>query len=260
MTANLQVLAQAPLLPDMLGAYDRLVGSVGDAPFDKVAANAIRDIIAVDRLYFFDIQGPCKSRVFYAEYETANPPTTIDMYSRQYLPVDPILQATRIADNQNMVMLRTEPRDIAHPQYKRALESAEIVERVSIVRRSKKNCVCLNVARRARLGKFKPNELSRLFNLAWFMLPLVARHATLKRGGKERALTVTELEHRFRDLGAGLPQRELEVCARAAYGMSVEAAALDMNIGRASILTYRKRAYARLGVTSANELCKIVMR
>jgi DNA-binding CsgD family transcriptional regulator len=42
--------------------------------------------------------------------------------------------------------------------------------------------------------------------------------------------------------------------------MSVEAAALDMNIGRASVLTYRKRAYARLGVSSANELCKIVMK
>lgn len=63
----------------------------------------------------------------------------------------------------------------------------------------------------------------------------------------------------FHHLGAGLPHRELEVCARAAYGMSVEATALDLKLGRASVLTYRKRAYARLGVSSANELCKIIM-
>ena len=113
MTTNLQVLAQAPLLPEVLDVYDRLVASVGASAFDKVAATAIRDVSAVDRLYLFDIQGPCTSRVFYAEYETAGPPTAEDLYLRQYLPVDPILQATRIADNRNMVMLRTEPQDIA---------------------------------------------------------------------------------------------------------------------------------------------------
>ena len=259
-TTNLQVLAQAPLLPEVLDVYDRLVASVGASAFDKVAATAIRDVIAVDRLYLFDIQGPCTSRVFYAEYETAGPPTAEDLYLRQYLPVDPILQATRIADNRNMVMLRTEPQDIAHPRYKRALQAAEIVERVSIVRRGVKHCVCLNVARRTRLGKFKRYELSRLFNLAWFMLPLVARHATLRLKDADCKLTVAELEDRFHDLGAGLPQREMEVCARAVYGMTVEGAALDLNIGRASVLTYRKRAYARLGATCANELCKIVLK
>lgn len=36
-----------------------------------------------------------------------------------------------------------------------------------------------------------------------------------------------------------------QVCARAALGMSVEATALELGIGKTSVLTYRQRAYQR---------------
>ena len=49
-----------------------------------------------------------------------------------------------------------------------------------------------------------------------------------------------------------------EVCARAAIGMSVEATALDLGIGKSSVLTYRQRAYQRLQVTSPFELSSLV--
>jgi DNA-binding CsgD family transcriptional regulator len=40
--------------------------------------------------------------------------------------------------------------------------------------------------------------------------------------------------------------------------MSVEATALELGIGKTSVLTYRQRAYQRLRVTSALELCALV--
>ena len=40
--------------------------------------------------------------------------------------------------------------------------------------------------------------------------------------------------------------------------MSVEATALDLGIGKTSVLTYRQRAYQRLKVTSPFELCALV--
>ena len=64
-----------------------------------------------------------------------------------------------------------------------------------------------------------------------------------------------ELEERFADRCAGLTARERQVCARAALGLSVEATALELGIGKTSVLTYRQRAYQRLGVTSPFELC-----
>jgi len=55
-----------------------------------------------------------------------------------------------------------------------------------------------------------------------------------------------------------LTRREREVCARAAVGMTVEATALDLGISRTTVLTYRQRAYARLGVTSPIELRALI--
>jgi DNA-binding CsgD family transcriptional regulator len=71
---------------------------------------------------------------------------------------------------------------------------------------------------------------------------------------------VSELEGRFARLFPDLTGRERQTCARAAIGMTAEGAALDLGIATSSILTYRKRAYRRLGVTSAYELARLVMR
>jgi len=47
---------------------------------------------------------------------------------------------------------------------------------------------------------------------------------------------------------------EAAVCARIVTGYSNEAIALDLGISFHSVRTYRKRAYAKLNVTSQNEL------
>jgi DNA-binding CsgD family transcriptional regulator len=40
--------------------------------------------------------------------------------------------------------------------------------------------------------------------------------------------------------------------------MSVEATAVELGIGKTSVLTYRQRAYQRLRVTSPIDLCALV--
>jgi DNA-binding CsgD family transcriptional regulator len=259
--AELQRIAETPLPPELLAAYDSVVGAVGGALFDRAAAAAIRSIIDVDRLYLFDIEGPNASRVLFSEHETAQRPTPHDLYVGKYLPLDPILVALEAANAADeMVLLRVGPQDIIQPGYRKALENADIVERISIVRRGEERWRCLNVARRTPKGRFTPDELDRLATFTRFLLPLIGRHEALTVSGAAFGLTVAQLEDRFWALQMGLSPREIEVSARAAYGMTVEGAALDLNIARATVLTYRKRAYQRLGVTSANELAKLVMR
>jgi DNA-binding CsgD family transcriptional regulator len=53
-----------------------------------------------------------------------------------------------------------------------------------------------------------------------------------------------------------LTARECEVCARIVYGMSMKEIARDLNISAESGITYRKRAYLRLRVTSRSELLR----
>ena len=59
---------------------------------------------------------------------------------------------------------------------------------------------------------------------------------------------------------ATLTGREKEVCLRILSGFSSEAIAAELGISLHSTLTYRKRAYERLGISSQSELFAIVLR
>jgi len=59
---------------------------------------------------------------------------------------------------------------------------------------------------------------------------------------------------------AMLTGREKEVCLGILSGLSSEAIAAELGIGLHSALTYRKRAYDRLGISSQNELFAIALR
>ena len=59
---------------------------------------------------------------------------------------------------------------------------------------------------------------------------------------------------------AALTPREREVCCRILSGLSSEAISQELGISLHSTLTYRKRAYQRLGISSQGELFGIVLR
>lgn len=57
-----------------------------------------------------------------------------------------------------------------------------------------------------------------------------------------------------------LPLREAEVCAAIILGLSTEGIALTLGIASGTVQTYRKRAYARLQISSQNELMRLVLQ
>lgn len=65
---------------------------------------------------------------------------------------------------------------------------------------------------------------------------------------------VNIFQRRLYLLEVGLTERERKVCALALAGVSIEGSAYELGIKKSSVITYRKRAYARLGISSLNEL------
>jgi len=66
-------------------------------------------------------------------------------------------------------------------------------------------------------------------------------------------------QRRLMDAGLGLSRREIEVCALIARGYTSEGIALELGISINTVLTFRKRAYARLRISSQNELMRLIM-
>jgi len=114
----------------------------------------------------------------------------------------------------------------------------------------------MNVSRHRSSGVFSDRELDALIGLACLALPMLPLN---RRRPESRFPCTAEVKLRLALLYPCLTQREQEVCARATMGMSVEATALDLGIAKTSVMTYRKRSYQRLGITSVQELCALVL-
>ena len=71
--------------------------------------------------------------------------------------------------------------------------------------------------------------------------------------------TLPAFRARLAAVAPSLSARERDVCALIASGLTSEGIALELGVGINTVLTYRKRAYARLGISSQNELMRILM-
>lgn len=108
-------------------------------------------------------------------------------------------------------------------------------------------------------GFFSQPERLVIRSLADTLISCVAKHHdVLVRDSSLCALfaSVEELASSFAGIPVRLTARECEVCARIVYGMSMKEIARDLNISAESGVTYRKRAYLRLRVTSRSELLR----
>src|SRR5690606_30210127 len=102
---------------------------------------------------------------------------------------------------------------------RRFYDEAEIIERVSIIQRCENSWRGMNVARHFSEGEFGDRELAALAGLASLVLPMMSVGLSAQR---PQRLDVMQLDDRFARRHPALTQRERQVCARAAIGMSVE--------------------------------------
>lgn len=248
-----------PLSATVLRAYETVLGARSGPGFDAAIVDSFRASLAWERLYIFDGARIEAANLRLARYEPSLAPL-VPLYVREYLHSDPIRFAAAAFDGRtHAVALRLAPADIAEEGYRRAFfEDREIVERVSVLQRTERGWRGINIARHRRAGPCSHADMSRLAALAQLILPIVDYRRDGQGSGSWRD-SLSDVETRFRQDFPQLTDRERQVCARAAVGMSVEATALDLGIARTSVLTYRRRAYSRLGVNSPYGLAALVL-
>lgn len=116
-------------------------------------------------------------------------------------------------------------------------------------------CFYVNFYRIASQGRFGDEQRQRLEAIAPAIAASVARHF---QGSATPDQTLATLFATRAPLSALTP-RERDVCRRILSGLSSEAISQALGISLHSTLTYRKRAYDRLGISSQSELFAIVL-
>jgi DNA-binding CsgD family transcriptional regulator len=150
--------------------------------------------------------------------------------------------------------------DIEDPQYHHCFELTHVRERVSLFSWIGDDLYQLSAFRGPRMSRFTTTEMHYFAALAEMLLITAQKHEMLleHRRGLPHHLDIKGIERLLQMRSPALSAREREVCARAVVGKTIEGTSLDLNIRRTSVITYRQRAYQKLGISRTNELVALL--
>lgn len=155
-------------------------------------------------------------------------------------------------------LVRTVASEISQDEYKYSCyTSVNLGERVCVSVGAPEECTRLNFYCQSG-RRFTDRDLDNVAAWSGIFISLLLKHASLApdetdaRGSGYKAALARH--------PARLPERELEVCDGILQGISSEGIALKLGVSINTVRTYRKRAYARLGISSQNELMRLAER
>lgn len=173
-------------------------------------------------------------------------------YTSQFHGFDPVVKmVTASADREGMLARRVAASEIRESDYRhQCFEKPLFSEKWSFARWRGDRFYVLSFYRRSDREQAEAEALATLADMA---LPVLRKHGELIAPEAETPL-VDRLLDGLKTHYPALTEREREVCARTLAGMTAEAIALDLGVKPSTVLTYRRRAYERFGISSANQL------
>lgn len=174
--------------------------------------------------------------------------------------VDPSLSEVKRRPVDQTCVVKMEANDIKDRQYRNCFELTRVNERLSFFARFGSDLVQLSVYSGFRRRSFSAVEVSQFAALANLIVASSSKHEMLwdRLSVAPGYLDLAAIELRLAYIEDGLSDRERQVCARAAAGKTIEETAIDLGIERTSVITYRQRAYRKLGISRQNELVALI--
>ncbi len=234
-----------------------LISSLGTLQFETSFMTLARELCNCEHVTIFSRSNASPPQVLLA---ANNGPSQIAhdvarKYIAHYWQLDPVLrvanknEATMLVELQN---LEIDDGDYRHDCYM----SVGLDRRLSLLQRISHETVQINAY--SKRGSNRPtHSMLEIASKLEALFALVLKHRDL--ASPSSTSFADTFRRRLRAACPSLPDRELEVCVSIARGLSSEAMAIEWGISVNTVLTYRKRAYTRLNITSHNELMRLVI-
>lgn len=259
-------------LPDWLDQITGVAASLGEDGFEANLMALLNRLLPVDHctVFTFDPDGQAGHLFTSSKMPEAKAETLAREYVSGYYADDPNYQAARqIGADETEPRLALAPLDEAdryNRDYRqRFFEQSDLIDKAAAMTRLPEGVVYCSFYRMGGSEKFSGADRARLARVLPLVTSLIGAHYRLRTsagikgasaaprpGGAQSVVhsVIGRAEPPF----DRLTDREREVCARILLGYTSEAIGLDLDIAPTSVATYRKRAYARLGIASQNEL------
>jgi DNA-binding CsgD family transcriptional regulator len=177
--------------------------------------------------------------------------------------LDPALTTASKQLREPLLVNKMDIDDIPDPRYRRCFELTGVTERLSLYSRYASDLYQLSIYRTAKArSTASAPEIKHFTALASLIMITGLKHEMLRVSERVSSpeMGLGEIESRLQSLPEQLSERECQVCARAAIGRTIERTAAELDIKSSSVITYRQRAYQKLGIRSQNELIALLYR
>jgi DNA-binding CsgD family transcriptional regulator len=240
----------------------RLIDVVGEDTFAPSLFTSVLGWIKPDHLTAFAFIGDTEPRIILAEnigrHRVAQ--DIASHYRKAYWRHDLANSITLSLEGRRFDgswAVRTTASEIEYANYRtHCYTSVGLADRISLSETRNGQTVRINFYR-CRENAFSSDDANRIFDSAKLLLALVRRHDQAASGSTPAFSD--QYRMRLARIAPSLSARELDVCVCIVNGITSEGIALALNVSINTVFTYRKRAYARLGISSQNELVKLVL-
>ena len=234
-----------PLDPELGAALVDAASSVSFAPLLLATAQRFEP---VEEIFAYSVIGSCAPKTLLSSSTLGDSGERAALYARTFHRDDPAARTWQTIGSGHGFVQRVEPAEIKPPDYRaKCFEHPAFVDKTCFGWRGEECSFVLSFYRRAG-GHENPER--RLSALAGVALTALVRRAQI---GDGRVRLEERLEKRFARSFPQLSLRERQVCARTVAGWTASDIAKRLGIRPATVLTYRQRAYQRLGFSQSSQ-------
>jgi DNA-binding CsgD family transcriptional regulator len=224
--------------------------------FDAVSGHMHADMYAS-----FGFSESCSMSLLFAGGTDAVPGNFPIEASRQYARLfwkrDPLLRHL-LSNVAEPCAIRTQASErIPSGDYRAfCYDEPGVLDRMSIFRRHGNAAVLVNFYRYRDSGRFSERDIGRVSGLSEFISALILKHlaVTSARATPGLGASAASLADRLRAREVTLSEREMAVCVAMLEGASLKEVSRNLGIRLSTAITYKKRAYDKLGVSTRFEL------
>lgn len=239
----------------------KMLTTLGTRDFGQSLMAAAHEMIAADycSLFVFDTgQAPvCLSTNGIKSDRLAA--YAAEKYTNEHWKSDPIIIEVNARRRADALLIPGLSQDYLSGTYRRdCFETLQIGDRITFLFGDCARFLRLSFYRYSANPAFGETELGIARNSTDFFRSATTRHHSLiSRAGMDHLGAFPSrnaMRTRLLSVHPGLSPREAEVCALILQGVSAEGIALEIGVSKTSVITYRKRAYAKLGISTQGEL------
>jgi DNA-binding CsgD family transcriptional regulator len=247
--------------PSLIPAMAECVARLGEAGFDEALLALLRQAVNIEQCMVFAFDGRDEVDCLLAANERAPQVAgrLAELYTSGLFRQDPNYPRLRrrLDEGNDLAAAEITPMQAqAMPDAYRSHLFAfpDLVDKVSLTLPGQESVFYLNLYRGCEAGPFGRDDLARLDALAPLLASLMRRHY-----GQARPLSQRPSAEEAAVL-APLSERERQLCLYLLRGHTLKTAAAELDIALSTAETYRKRAYAKLGVPSKARLVALCRR